>query len=127
MARILVIDDHEHIRLIIQALLTNEGHTVDIAEDGKVGLKMAGEADYQLVITDIMMPNHDGLEVVTKLKRSVPGIGLIVITGGGPTVDLTDLTETAKILGADHVLTKVLDFELLREVTHEVLTTYGYR
>ncbi len=126
MARILVIDDHEQIRTIIQLLLTGDGHTVDIAEDGKIGLKMAREFDYQLVITDVMMPNQDGLEVVTKLKRTIPGIGIIVITGGGPRVDLTDLTETARLLGADSILMKALDFEQLRSVTAEVLATYGY-
>ena len=126
MAHILVIDDHEQIRTIIQILLAGDGHAVDIAADGKIGLKMAREFDYQLVITDIMMPNQDGLEVVSKLKKTIPGIGIIVITGGGPRVDLTDLTETARLLGADAVLMKALDFEQLRSVTAEVLASYGY-
>ncbi len=69
MARILVIDDDVHIRSLIETHLQFDGYDVDTAENGKVGLKLVGLHQYDLVITDVVMPEQDGLEVVMGIKR----------------------------------------------------------
>ncbi len=125
MARILVIDDQEDIRKIIKKYLTLDGHEVDTAKDGKEGMKLADEQSYQIVITDILMPEKDGLEVLQDLKNIYIGMGIIVITGGSPRVDIHDLEHTATIMGADRVLLKVLDYNLLRSTVKELLESYS--
>jgi len=121
MARILVIDDQQHIRIIIKEFLSIDRHTVDLAENGKVGLKLAGMNLYDLVITDVVMPEKDGLEVVMSLKRLFPRIRIIVMSGGAARLDIESLLKTAKALGADRMLPKPLDFTRLQGEVNELL------
>ena len=83
MARILVIDDELHIRTLVKAFLIQDGHEVDLAENGKEGLKLIGLNRYDLLITDIVMPEQDGLGVLMELKGQEPRIRVIVMSGGG--------------------------------------------
>ena len=71
MSRILVIDDLKQIRLVIQELLEVDGHDVDLAENGRTALKMTESNSYDLIITDLYMPEKDGLEVIKALKKSL--------------------------------------------------------
>lgn len=121
MARILVIDDQEHIRSIIRELLIGDNHQVDLAEDGAVGMKLAARNSYDLIITDIVMPEKDGFEVINELKQLAPGIGLIVMTGGGAGLDVANLMKMSQFMGADRVLSKPLDFRILRRAVKDVL------
>jgi DNA-binding NtrC family response regulator len=121
MARILVIDDEQHIRIIIQELLTREGHLVNLAYNGEEGMKLAARTTYDLVITDVVMPEKDGLEVLMELKQLVPLVRIIVMTGGGDRLNIHDLLTMAKLLGANRVLPKPLDFDKLPGVVAEVL------
>jgi DNA-binding NtrC family response regulator len=123
MARILVIDDELHIRTIIEKILTIDNHEVDLAENGKAGLKLASLNDYDLVITDVVMPEQDGLEVITGIKRLFPHIRIIVMTGGAIGLDIAYLLKTAKLMGADRMLPKPLDFEKLQDTVKEMLAT----
>ncbi|MEI6208973.1 MAG: response regulator [Desulfuromonadales bacterium] len=121
MARILVIDDDSDIRNIIQKFLSIEGHEVDTAGNGTVGLKMVGLTSYDLLITDIIMPEQDGLEVITAIRKNYPLLRTIVMTGGGARLDINNLLTTARIMGADKMLSKPLDFVKLQAVVKEVL------
>ena len=121
MARILAIDDEEDIRNIIKKLLTVDGHAVDTAKDGNDGLKLFGKSTYQVVITDIIMPEKDGLEVLQSLRKTYMGLGIIVITGGSPKLSINDLEHVATVLGADRVLVKPLNYDLLRSSVRELL------
>jgi len=121
MARILVIDDQLHIRNIIKEFLSIDKHTVDLAENGKVGLKLAGENVYDLVITDVVMPERDGLEVIISLKQLFPHVRIIVMSGGAARFDIEFLLKTAKALGADRMLPKPLDFTKLQGVVNGLL------
>jgi DNA-binding response OmpR family regulator len=121
MARILVIDDTANIRTLVEKFLVLDGHDVDTAENGAVGLKLARLHQYDLVITDVVMPEQDGLEVVMELKRSSPLVKIIVITGGGGTFDIPDLLKMTKMLKADRGLAKPLDYIKLQAVVREVL------
>ena len=68
MAKLLIIDDERGIRNTLREILADEGHEVDVAENGKQGLEMAHAKAYDLILTDIKMPEMDGMEVLEKLS-----------------------------------------------------------
>lgn len=123
MARILVIDDQEHIRSIIKQLLLLDNYEVDLAENGMVGMKMADQNVYDLVITDIIMPEKDGLEVVRELKRLCPVVKIVAVSGGATKLDFEMLLKTARAFGADRILPKPIDFMMLQSIVKELLAT----
>lgn len=81
MAKILVVDDERSVRTIIKELLDLEGHTVDAAEDGVQALEKFREAGYDLVITDIKMPNMEGDELLSKIRELQSDIAVIMVSG----------------------------------------------
>jgi DNA-binding NtrC family response regulator len=83
MPKILVIDDEKPIRDALQNILTAEQYQVDIVENGKKGLEMLNENDYDVVLCDIKMPGMDGLEVMTKATEIAPEVPFILISGHG--------------------------------------------
>jgi CheY-like chemotaxis protein len=105
MARILVIDDDANIRYTLRQMLTHAGHEVLEAPDGADGLRIFRQQRPDLVITDIFMPERDGLEVILALKREFPTMKIIAISGGGQYSDVEYLTISKK-LGADLMLRK---------------------
>ena len=121
MARILVIDDQAHIRTLIKEFLTAERHEVDVAENGTDAMKLCGINDYDLVITDLVMPHHDGFALIMSLKRQDPPVKIIAMTGGTAMLDIGDLLDTSQLLGADRVIAKPLDYIKLQAVVNEVL------
>ncbi len=121
MAHILIIDDEPHIRTIIKTFLVRDGHEVDLAENGKVALKLAELKAYDLAITDVIMPEKDGLEVITGFKRIIPGVRIIVMSGGSVGLDVPYLLNMAQIMGADRVLSKPIDYTELQTMVKDVL------
>jgi DNA-binding response OmpR family regulator len=114
MARILVIDDEAELRRIIRIALEQAGHEVIEARNGDDGLRQHDDAAADLIITDIMMPETDGIETIIALRRHNPCIKIIAISGGGRVGDTNFLTLAAK-LGADQVLAKPFRREQLLE------------
>ena len=121
MSHILVIDDAPHIRTVLTEYLLLEGHTVDSAGNGNEGLRLFGLNHYDLVITDVVMPEKDGLEVLTALKQKVSAVRIIVMSGGAARLDPQLLLTTAQAMGADRVIPKPLDFWKLQIAVKEVL------
>ncbi len=121
MAHILVIDDEADIRFILGTFFISEGHAIDTAENGKAGLRLAELNRYDLVITDVIMPEMDGLEVITAIKRKFPNIRIIAMTGGTAKIDKDLLLSTAHIMRADKVIAKPLDLKALKAAVNEVL------
>jgi DNA-binding NtrC family response regulator len=72
MAKLLIIDDERGIRNTLREILSDEGHEVDVAENGKQGLEMAQAKTYDLIFSDIKMPEMDGMEVLKALKQPLP-------------------------------------------------------
>ncbi len=105
MARILLIDDDDSVRAMLRLTLTHAGHTVIEARNGKEGLKLLPDARADLVITDLVMPEAEGFEVLMELRNMRPRVRAIVITGGvrGQVVNYLDM---AIRLGAAKVLRK---------------------
>lgn len=84
MAHILVIDDDDALREVVTMALEQKGHRVTAAENGKVGVArfMAEPAD--LVLTDVMMPEQEGVETIMQLRKTHPNLRIIAMSGGGP-------------------------------------------
>ena len=70
MIKLLVVDDEERIRRLLKMYLEREGYEVEEAENGEVALQLALENDYNCILLDIMMPEKDGIEVMTELRDS---------------------------------------------------------
>ena len=121
MARILVIEDDDSIRKLIEKFMTIDGHEVETAENGAVGLKMIASRQYDLLITDIVMPEQDGIGVLMELRMRSSKLKTIVITGGSLKLQVDDLMLTARAMKADKVLQKPLDFEKLSQVVAALL------
>jgi len=115
--RILLIDDDETIIAPFQLILQKEGYRVDTASTGRQALEKAGETEYQMVISDIKLPDVQGIEVAKKIREFNRNIRLIIITGFP---DLADSIETID-LGIDEILIKpIKPDELLRAVKESI-------
>lgn len=109
MSNILVIDDQRSIRSTLEDILTMEGYTVTTAEDGAQGLTAFAEGQYDAVLTDIKMPNMDGMEVLDKIMETKPECPVIMISGHG---DIDTAVESIK-KGAYDFIQKPLDLNRL--------------
>lgn len=105
MARILVIDDDDDVRRAIRRHLQSDGHEVIEAPDGKVGMRLFREHPTDLVVTDLFMPEQEGLETIRELRRSSKDIKILVVTGAVPGSTL-DFRAQATMLGAGATLGK---------------------
>ena len=122
MPRILVIDDEPLLRSTVVTILTREGFSVEEASDGEAGIAKFRKNQPDVVITDIFMPNRDGIEVVMELKRSNPRTKIIAMTGGGQR-RMGEIASAANLLGADHILHKPFERESLLAALNAVLGT----
>jgi CheY-like chemotaxis protein len=118
--RILVVDDHPEFRQATIRLLERGGHTADGAADGAEGLRAFLERPPDLVITDLFMPDTDGLEFIRALGRSRPGTRVIAVSGGG-FMEASAILEVARTLGAIRTLTKPVDPPALLALVDELL------
>ena len=118
--RILVIDDEPEIRKLFVQKLAGRGYEIIEACDGKEGLKLYHETRPDLVITDLVMPEKEGLETITELKREFPNVKIIAISGGGRNVPDCYL-HVAKNLGADRTFPKPIDWPELIKTVRELL------
>ena len=115
MTRILIIDDEMSILFLLHEILESAGHTVHEAADGAAGLRLFRQLRHELVITDIFMPEQDGLEVILALKREFPGVKIIAISGG----DMMFLP-MSKTFGADRILPKPFPRQKLLATVQEL-------
>ncbi len=120
MAQILVIDDDEQIRGVLRRMLERAGHSVVEAADGELGTQAHRAHPADLIITDIFMPQRDGLETIVALRREFVGVKLIAISGGDRTGAL-DLRQEALLFGAARTLQKPFTATELLAVVGEVL------
>lgn len=122
MARILVIDDEEFVRFTTEVVLTKAGHEITTAENGKVGLTEARQNTYDLVLTDIIMPEMEGLEAIRILRKEFPELPIIAMSGGGRTGNL-DFLDAADAFGAQATLAKPFTRDQLCAIVDSVLET----
>ncbi len=115
MAKILVIDDEEQLRDLLKQMLTRDGHEVQTAYDGVEGIRCFNNFHPDIVITDIIMPNKDGIEVITELLCRDSKIAIIAISGGRRAITAEFNLESAELLGVKGILSKPFTREQLRE------------
>jgi len=116
-ARLLVIDDDAGVRSLLDRLLTDSGYEVRLAADGNDGLRLASEHPVDVVITDLVMPEREGLETIPALRKLHPEAWIVAISGafGG------QYLKAARMLGADRTLPKPVDREELLAVLRELV------
>ena len=118
--RILVIDDDPVVRGMLAEMLRREGYDVDEAEDGRAGMRRFREQPATLVITDVVMPEQEGLETLMQLRQASPTVKVIAISGGGR-VGPESYLNSARTLGANAILAKPFGREELLDAVTKVL------
>lgn len=105
MARILIVDDNPQMRHVLGEVLSCEGHDVTLAENGVEALERYKGEPAELVITDIYMPEMDGIELLIRIQHAFPEARVMAISGGGY-VAKHPLLDDARLLGAVEALSK---------------------
>lgn len=121
MAHILIIDDEPQIVMMLKEFLEQEGYSVTAASNGREGLGHLAKIKFDLVITDIVMPEMDGIEVLASFLKDENRPKIIAMSGGSPLLDGDHLLHMAKMMKVDLVLTKPLKLTLLGEQIRELL------
>ncbi len=106
MARILVIDDSPTVREMVRATLESEGHEVVQAIDGRAGVEAQRRLGCDAVITDLIMPEQEGLQTIRELRRAWPELPIVAVSGGSAVLDKDDLLFAARTFGAARTLAK---------------------
>jgi len=101
-------------------MLEHAGYEVVEAPDGREGLRLYREKRPQLVITDIIMPNKEGLETILDLRREYPQVKILAISGGGR-IGPESYLDIAEGFGADRILTKPFNHGELLEVVQDLV------
>lgn len=121
MADIIVIDDDPNILAVLEGMLKKAGHTVHSARDGIEGLRLFREQKPRLLITDIVMPEKDGMEIISEVKRAARDVKIIAISGGADFIP-DHYLDTAQLFGADRILKKPFSFPDLTAAIEELLS-----
>jgi DNA-binding response OmpR family regulator len=119
-ASILVIDDDDRLLQLVAGRLGRQGYVVHSAQSGRIGLKVFEAEHPDLVITDMLMPDMDGIETLLTLKAKARAPKVIAMSGGGRLVG-RDVLKWAIHLGADHVLPKPFRMSALLAMVGELL------
>jgi len=117
---ILVIEDDASVRRAMSRILTTAGHRVVEAENGAVGLRLVRDEDFHLVVTDILMPEKEGIETIMELRERLPGLKILAVSGGFPT-DREGTLADAEALGADASLAKPFSVEEFKEAVERLI------
>src|ERR1041385_4626706 len=107
--KILIVEDEDALRTIVQHELTAHGYEVEAAEDGEVAMQMLGKKTYDMAILDIYMPNMDGMEVLKQIREKNLAKKVIMLTG----VDELKVARDSLALGANDFITKPYDINNL--------------
>ena len=121
MGSILIVDDEEDIRDALTMVLESAGYDVKVASNGNEAVELQREQPADLIITDIIMPQKDGVSTIKEIRQAFPGIRIIAISGGGgvqpveyvpEAITTTAYLAAAKEAGADRVFTKPLSVRI---------------
>ena len=120
MARILVIDDNTSMREAVCEMLQQAGYEATSMENGRFAAQIHRDDPVDLVITDLFMPDTDGLEVIYQFRHEFPDVKIIAVSGGGSR-GLLELLAVAKKMGAQRALMKPFTWEELLSAVQELL------
>ena len=121
MKKILIVDDELSVREMVSAMLTNNKTQVFLAENGIQALQILADENINLVVTDIVMPKENGIDLIMDMKKSYPVIPVVAISGGGGIEGRFNYLEIAKLVGANQILEKPFSAETLRTIVADLL------
>ena len=121
MARVLVVDDEPAVRSVVEQTMIRFGHDVKTATDGFDALKKLSLGRFDLVITDMVMPEMDGVKLIGHIRETYPNIKIIAISGGGVHHTPQDCLGLAVKVGAARTLMKPFMLSELSSMTTELL------
>lgn len=118
--RILLVDDDEVLRMVQSHFLRRFGYRVDAAADGVGAIQHLNAQPADLVITDMVMPGTDGVQLIQHLRREHPSVKIVAISGGGPMTPQL-MTDIARMLGANVTLMKPFTLVALLQAVRSLL------
>ena len=121
---ILIVDDDPQIRKLLDAILKRDGYGIITAANGRQALQELDKQAVDLVITDLLMPEKEGIETIMEIRHKFTGMPIIAISGGGRLNPQTYL-KIAKSLGAVRTMTKPIDTAMLRAMAKDLLIDSG--
>lgn len=121
MTKVLIVDDDELFRTMLVEMVQREGYQVSTAIDGNAALAAIERSRPDLVITDILMPEKDGIELIMELAQREARIPIIAVSGGRRSISLEFNLESAKLMGVRATLPKPFTREQLREAIADAL------
>lgn len=122
MANILLIDDDPLILDLLQDVLTEAGHECVCAGNGVIGFKALEQSHFDLVVTDLIMPEAEGLETILKIRKTGSRTPILAISGGIPGLPANFLPVAAR-MGADRILTKPFEISEFLRLVAELLAS----
>jgi len=120
MAKILIIDDEPNILLMLKKLLERNGYETELAINGVEGIEMFKKSMHDLVVTDIIMPEKEGLETIREMKRIKSDLKIIAMSGGGR-VSADSYLKIARIFGASKLIAKPFSMKEMLLAVQELL------
>jgi CheY-like chemotaxis protein len=118
--RILIVDDCPVARMGLRDMLENEGFTVTEAENGECVVTAVDRVDADLILCDMLMPGCNGLDVIRELRRRLPHVKIVAMSGGRYN-GTADMLQTAMYLGADEILYKPFSSAKLMAIIRQVM------
>jgi CheY-like chemotaxis protein len=118
---ILVVDDEHGIRVLLQQWLVAAGHTVSVVGSGNEASEAMKKAKFDLVITDVLMPDRDGVELIMEIRKNYPSARIVAISGGGRFTEGRDYLELAKAVGAHAAVLKPFSLGQLQKGIDDAL------
>lgn len=119
MADILLVDDNAALLAAMVDPLHTAGHRTTLAANGKIAMDLASDNHFDLIITDLMMPEQEGLETIREVRQRLPALKVIAMSGGGP--HARNNLHVAQLFGAALTLEKPFSGKVLVEAVNRVL------
>jgi len=124
LTRILVVDDDALTRKLLRELLARDGYEVVEAADGSIAMTLLRMELPDLIITDLIMPNQEGLETIRQIRKDHPTLGIIAISGGGQ-IGPESYLAIAERLGASRTFSKPLDLNGMMAAIRQLLEEHA--
>lgn len=121
MARILIVEDDVQLREMLKQVLELQNYEVVESNDGEDAIQVLKQSPFDLVITDIIMPQKDGTGLIMEIRKSYPDLQIIAISGGARHIDPQNPLHIAKMLGANQTFTKPFKIKELLGAVRELV------
>lgn len=121
MMKVLVVDDELVVREMMMEMIKPAGYEVIEATNGKDAFEVCNNEHVDLIITDIVMPEKNGIDLIMNVKKEFPDIPVIAVSGGGGITGRYDYLEIAKLVGAKNIIRKPFETHELRTAVSEAI------